>query len=184
MKSILYPLILTALFTAGCQSERPADETSPESENDLQASPRPYDKLQDLSWLIGTWEDTDEDTSVERKAAWDDSKNFINEQFAITTLKKKILHGQQIIGWDPVRKEIRSWIFDSDGGFGEAIWQKEGENWNVSTTYTLADGRKASSVYIYSDITPASYTWQSTGRIVEGELLPNIEPVKVVKKAL
>ena len=28
----------------------------------------------------------------------------------------------QRIGWDPAAKQIRSWEFDSEGGFGEGTW--------------------------------------------------------------
>jgi len=38
--------------------------------------------------------------------------------------------GWEIIGWDPIGRQIRSWIFDSNGGFGEAktdsLWARGG----------------------------------------------------------
>ena len=33
----------------------------------------------------------------------------------------------QRIGWDPVADHIRSWEFDSEGGFGEGKWGGDGE---------------------------------------------------------
>jgi hypothetical protein len=39
--------------------------------------------------------------------------------------------GWEIIGWDPDRQQIRSWIFDSNGGFGESTWANDGEHWLI-----------------------------------------------------
>ena len=46
--------------------------------------------------------------------------------------------GMQIIGWDPAAKQIRSWVFDSDGAFGEGVWNKQGNRWYIQSTGTLA----------------------------------------------
>jgi hypothetical protein len=35
-------------------------------------------------------------------------------------------HGTQWIGWDPAAKQIRSWSFEADGGYGESVWTKQG----------------------------------------------------------
>ena len=41
------------------------------------------------------------------------------------------LEGTQVIGWDPAAGTIRSWMFDSDGGFGEGTWSKKDNSWIV-----------------------------------------------------
>ena len=45
-----------------------------------------------------------------------------------------------------------------------------------------ADGKKGTSINIYSNIQSGSYTWESVGREVGGDILPNIEPVKVERR--
>ena len=93
------------------------------------------------------------------------------------------LEGQQIIGWDPVKETIRSWIFDSDGGFGGSLWSKRGDNkWYAHTHFTLADGRKASAMHVYTKINDTTYTFESRARDIDGQLLPNIGPFTVNKK--
>ena len=154
------------------------------AEVDVEKASSNYEQLKAVDWLLGNWEDKDEDSNIERKAVWDTHKNFITERFSVYALGHLDYEGQQIIAWDPAQKQIRSWIYDSDGGFGEALWSKVGQEWQVDTTYTLPDGRKASAIYLYTDIKPDSYTWQATGRVVGGELLPNIDPVTVVKKGV
>ena len=60
------------------------------------------------------------------------------------------LEGTQVIGWDPAAGTIRSWMFDSDGGFGEGIWSKKDNSWIVKFSQVLPDGRKASATNIYT----------------------------------
>ena len=62
------------------------------------------------------------------------------------------LEGTQVIGWDPAAGTIRSWMFDSDGGFGEGTWSKKGNRWLIKFKQVLPDGRKASATNIYTII--------------------------------
>ncbi len=144
--------------------------------------PKPSPHLKELEWLIGSWVDQDQDTTIDSNYQWDRYKVFITQHFSITAEGKFELEGKQIIGWDPINEKIRSWIFDSDGGFGEGNWRKDGSRWILEIASTLADGRKASAVYIFTPIDKDHYTIQSTDRSVGGELLPDIEPVTVVRK--
>src|SRR5262249_31792206 len=87
------------------------------SEIDLQEPISNFENLKDLSWLVGTWVDEDEDSKIEQTFEWDKNKNFLRQRFAVTVNNQTDLEGEQIIGWDPAKEKIRSWIFDSDGGF-------------------------------------------------------------------
>lgn len=144
--------------------------------------PKENEHLKELTWMIGKWADKDSDSEIMTENAWDKYKNFITQHFTVSIEGRLELEGRQVIGWDPISKTIRSWVFDSDGGFGEGTWKKKGNSWIVEASQTLADGRRASSVNIYTPVNANSFMWQSTGREVGGELLPNIEPVTVVKQ--
>ena len=89
--------------------------------------------------------------------------------------------GMQLIGWDPEAKQIRSWVFDSDGGFAEGRWTKKGNRWSITTTGTLPDGGKASSVNVITYVDENQFKWKSLNRTAGGELLPNIDEVVVVR---
>jgi hypothetical protein len=89
--------------------------------------------------------------------------------------------GMQIIGWDPLEKKIRSWVFDSDGGFAEGSWKKQGNQWHIHQTGVLPDGRKSSSVNVITYIDDNTCTLQSVNRVVDGEILPNIDEVQISK---
>lgn len=145
-------------------------------------TPSHYEHLKELEWLVGSWVDEDEDSTIIIKFEWDRYKNFLIQHFTVAVEGKFQLEGKQIIGWDASQKKIRSWIFDSDGGFGEGKWIKKGKSWNVESIQTLADGSKASATNIFTPIDANSYKWESVDREADGELLPNIEPVTIIKK--
>ena len=139
-------------------------------------------QLGELEWLIGDWVDQDEDSSVETTFRWTKDYAFITGTFRVTVKDRVDLEGTQVIGWDPVAKKIRSWIFDNKAGFGEGEWSKSGNTWTVKVKSILGTGQKASSINIYTYLDPNSFTWQSIGREVQGEMLPDIDPVTVVRK--
>lgn len=147
----------------------------------LDTAPTNYEKLKELAWLEGDWIDTDEDVNIETITKWDKNKNFLIQNFTFQVFNSDVLEGKQIIAWDPVEKVIRSWTFDSDGGFGQGTWYNKGNSWYVKNSYTLANGDTASAINIYTKVNDNEYTWASVGRDVNGQILPNIEPIKIVK---
>ena len=140
-----------------------------------------YDKLKELEWMIGDWVDKDSEGSLEISCFWSENQNFLVRSFAATIGDLPAFGGKQIIGWDPASKQIRSWVFDSNGGFGEGTWTKKGESWYVDSAITLSTGDKASSINVLTPVDDNSFTWQSTGREVGGEILPNTPKVAVVR---
>lgn len=125
------------------------------------------------------WVDQDDQATIDTKCQWSKNQNFIIRSFQISIANEINLSGMQFIGWDPSEQKIRSWVFDSDGGFGHAIWAKRENRWVISAVATLPDGRKSTSVNIITPLDQDSMTWQATGREVDGEILPNIAAVTV-----
>lgn len=143
-----------------------------------------YEQLKPLEWMIGSWIDEDKDTTVETTCEWTKNRNFIRRMFAVSVRDRIEVSGMQIIGWDPSTKQIRSWVFDSDGGFGEGVWGQKGDAWQVQIQGVAPDGSKSSSVNMFQRINDDSFTWQSVSRVVGGELLPNVDPVVVRRKLM
>ena len=83
---------------------------------------------------------------------------------------------------DPAAGTIRSWMFDSDGGFGEGTWSKKGNTWIVKFHQILPDGRKALAENVYTLLDDDTFLWKSIAREVDGEYLPNVEEVKMVRR--
>jgi len=148
----------------------------------VSAAPSSHDHLKQLGWLIGRWIDSDENSTIATVCQWTKNKNFITRSFSVSIKDRVELEGTQVIGWDAEAGAIRSWMFDSEGGFGEGLWSRKGNQWIIKASRTLAGGEKASSVNILTPVDRNSFTWESVGREIDGELLPNIDEVTVVRQ--
>ena len=140
-----------------------------------------YPQLKDLEWMVGTWVDADQQSRVTTTCQWTRNKNYLVRWFDVTVRDRVELAGVQIIGWDPSAEQIRSWVFDSDGGFAEGRWTKKGDRWFVTIAGTLPDGQKASSVNIITRVDENRFKWESVQRTVGGALQPNIDEVTIVR---
>lgn len=145
--------------------------------------PSNYEHLKSLEWMVGTWIDQDENTVIETDCEWTRNKNFMTRSFTMVTRDGVELSGMQIVGWDAANSQIRSWVFDSNGGFGEGVWTADGDNWTIESTGSLPDGRKTSATNLLKKIDDDSYTWQSINRVADGELQPNVDEVLIVREA-
>jgi uncharacterized protein (TIGR02246 family) len=141
----------------------------------------PYGQLQALEWLVGQWVDEGRTEVVEANFHWDENKRFLLEEFQIVREGNVILKGTQRIGWDPVQKQIRSWIFDSEGGFGEVQWTKAGDDWICKASGVSAEGIAASATRRLVRPAPDRVLWTSSDRIAGGEVLPDLS-VTMVRK--
>ena len=112
------------------------------TEEDVPVVTSNYEKLKELEWMIGTWVDQDEQNRIETTCQWTKNQNFITRTFTMSIRDRIEMAGMQIVGWDPAAKQIRSWVFDSDGGFGEGAWKKKDKCWYVQSTGTLPDGQE------------------------------------------
>jgi uncharacterized protein (TIGR02246 family) len=153
------------------------------TEEEVLVVPSHYEQLKELEWMIGRWVDQDDDATVVTECNWTKNNNFITRSFTIQIRDRIDMAGMQIIGWDPAAKQIRSWVFDSDGGFGQGTWTKKDKRWYIQQTGILPDGGKSSSVNIITYVDDNTCTLQSVNRTVDGELLPNIEEVKVGRQS-
>jgi uncharacterized protein (TIGR02246 family) len=151
-------------------------------ETETARPPAGGEALQALEWLVGDWVDQSQESTVETSVGWSKNRTFLVYAFKVSSPGTEPLEGTQVIGWDPVAKVIRSWIFDSDGGFGEGVWKHDGTHWLVKTTMLHPDASKASATNVYTPMDANSFQWKSIGRQVNGMFLANIEPVKVVRK--
>jgi uncharacterized protein (TIGR02246 family) len=152
------------------------------TEEDVPVVPSHYEQLKELEWMIGTWVDQDEQNRIETTCQWTKNQNFITRFFTVSIRDRIEMAGLQIVGWDPAAKRIRSWVFDSDGGFGEGVWSKKDKRWYVQTTGVTGDGSKTSAVNIFTYVDNNTFTWQSVNRVSGGELLPNVDEVTVVRQ--
>ena len=57
--------------------------------------------------------------------------------------------GTQMFGKDNADGGIRSWVFQSDGGFGDGLWTRDGKKWTVDFAGVTAEGKKLSATVVY-----------------------------------
>jgi uncharacterized protein (TIGR02246 family) len=144
--------------------------------------PSHYEQLKVLEWMVGNWVDQDEQARIDFECSWAKNQNFLVRSFTVAVEDRIDMSGMQVIGWDAAAKGVRSWTFDSEGGFAEATWTQQGGQWFISNTGVLADGRKTTMVNVVRPVDENSFTWQTIERTVGGELLPNIDEVTIVRQ--
>ena len=114
--------------------------------------PKPARPLDQLAWLVGSWEDVGDGVIAGSQAAWSADRGFLVRthvstpdehpaarpaagDMGIPGLLSVAAGGRreltEIIGWDPEREVIRSWIFSADGRFAEGTWSREADGWKV-----------------------------------------------------
>jgi uncharacterized protein (TIGR02246 family) len=155
------------------------------SEKDAPAVASHHDKLKQLEWMIGSWLDEDDEAAVEMNCQWSKNQNFLIRTFTASVGGQTTRSGLQVIGWDAAAKQIRSWVFDSDGGFGDAVWTKKDKDnvWYIHAKDVSADGKKSSSQNILTVVDENAFTWQSVDRQADGQMLPNVDEVVVKRVA-
>lgn len=113
------------------------------------ADPKPLDEL---TWLLGSWEDVSDGVTASTQCVWSPNNAFLIRRHAVSADAGMAQRSQpgdsripgllpagsagrreitEIIGWDPDREQIRSWVFTSEGQFAEGSWSREGDAWTV-----------------------------------------------------
>jgi uncharacterized protein (TIGR02246 family) len=133
--------------------------------------PTPYQKLKQLEWLVGEWQDEEKDTNIHMTCRWAPGRSFLVQEYVIKRPNRDTLEINQRIAWDPTTDQLRSWIFDSRGGFSDGAWQRNGNQWNVGVMGVLPDGHRASARQVWSFIDDKHFQWQALDREVDSHPL-------------
>jgi uncharacterized protein (TIGR02246 family) len=142
----------------------------------------PHDRLKELEWLVGDWVNEGRDAVVRTTCKWSDDGNFLLRDFTMKTRGQTVLSGTQRIGWDPVRHQFRTWIFDSEGGFGEGYWTRDGDRWTIKAEGVRQDGRHASATNIITRLGKDRASWKSVDRTIGGVAVPGVDEFTIVRK--
>jgi uncharacterized protein (TIGR02246 family) len=137
--------------------------------------------LDDLGWLVGSWKDNTPGVTVATTVNWTKNHHFLTRSVTITREGEDPIEATEVIGYDPVAGGIRSWVFDSEGGFGEGAWKREDNKWLNSYKATAPDGSVSTAQQVITYLDEKKYTWESINRQRDGEVLPNLDKVEVVR---
>ncbi len=136
--------------------------------------------LRDLEWLIGTWEAKQDGTVVTTKYEWTTNKTFIRCQLSITQGGRTV-SGMQMIGQMPSTGGLHIWTFEDAGGIGDADITREGKKWMFAARGSTAGGEVITATNILTPVDETTFVWQAVERTLDGEDLPDLTPVKVVR---
>lgn len=141
--------------------------------------------LKELKWLVGDWTTEgprESGISVHSECDWTIGNRYLIRKFSAEGKNGLVRGGTEIIGWDSRTHRIRSWMFDSDGSFGESTWARDGNRWIVKHTGTLPDGGDALVTHIVTPVDADTITVESKEHIVNGEKQPDMPEVKLKRR--
>lgn len=146
--------------------------------------PSNYEHLKGLEWMVGEWSYTDPSGAgkIVTSCRWAQNKNYLIREFRAELYGQINASGTTRIGWDPRRKKITSWVFESDGSFFQGAWTQRGKSWQLQESGTLRDGTPASAVNILTPIDDDTFQFQSVKRTLDGQPEPDIGPVRLKRK--
>ena len=142
----------------------------------------PHDRLKDLEWLVGDWVNESQDAVVSTSCKWALGGNFLDRDFTMKTKGQPVLSGTQRIGWDPLKRQFKTWIFDSEGGHAEGFWTRDGNRWVIKIDGVGKDEQPLSATNIVTRLGKDRMTWQSVDRTLGGSAIPGIDEFVVVRK--
>jgi uncharacterized protein (TIGR02246 family) len=138
-------------------------------------------QLKQLEWLVGDWVHEDPTFVVQVGGRWALNKSFLLLEYTVKGKGGDDLTVAQYFGWDPMDGVIRSWFFDSQGGYGGGDWERQGNTWTAPWSGVLSEGQTASSVNSITFIDDKSFLFRSVDREIDGLPMADVE-VKFVRK--
>ena len=142
----------------------------------------PHERLKELEWMVGEWIEETGDAVIATSIAWSEDQNFLLRSYEIRVDGKADIKGTQRIGWDPLTKQVRSWVFDSRGGYGDGYWTRSGDRWIIKSTGVRPDGLTTSATQTLTRVNKDRLLWSSTDRTLGGETRDDIHEFMMVRK--
>lgn len=141
-----------------------------------------HDRLRELEWLVGEWMEEGEDALIATACRWSDDRNYLLQEFTIRVGGQPPVTGSTRIGWDPITQQIKSWTFDSDGGYSEGLWTRGNAQWVLKSRGVTHLGCHHSGTSILRRVDSSTLSWESRDRVEAGELVPDRVPLLVKRR--
>lgn len=133
------------------------------------------EQLQDLDWMVGDWTSDDDGTTVRLTCRWSNDKNFLLRDIDVRLPEREPLHVTQRIGWDARERQVKSWTFDSEGGHGDGLWFRKGDQWIIEAKSVLSDGGQATGTNTLTKDGDDAFFWESSNGEIEGEAVTDLK---------
>src|SRR5262249_39324081 len=99
-----------------------------------------HEHLLPLEWLVGEWVDESPDARIHTNCKWAEGKNFLIQEFSARVGTRPGMNGSTRIGWDPLARQIKSWTFETEGGYSEGLWTPVGDDWVIKSRGVTREG--------------------------------------------
>lgn len=139
----------------------------PESDDDIGAR-----SVNTLKWLQGNWSAEQGESKITLSVKPELDGKFHLMRYEIKSAKDAMTI-VQLVGWDPIDAAVRSWTFDSKGGYGEGVWNRQDSSWINETLGVLPTGQITSALNHVEVQDPDTFLWHATNREVEGQPIPD-----------
>jgi uncharacterized protein (TIGR02246 family) len=131
--------------------------------------------MREMDWMVGDWVSEGKESTVHLKITPVLNKAFMTMEYDVKRKQGAGSKVVQLVGWDPLTEQIKSWVFDDQGGYGEALWSRNGNSWSSDSTGVLPEGTIGSAFNVLKYIDDDTFTWQSMRREADGQPLPDVE---------
>lgn len=148
---------------------------------DMPSEPTHREHLQALAWLVGDWIDESREGVVKTSCRWADNGSFLLQEITVRQAGRDAMKISQRIGWDPLTKRFKAWMFDSEGGYGESSWAATENGWLIKATSVQSNGATTSATNSIEPTGLDRYVFRSADRVVGNDVLPPVE-VHVVRQ--
>ncbi len=146
--------------------------------------PSQAEHLSPLAWMVGDWTQAPADSKAPVatiRVLPGPNANFLISHRGVAFKDALHLTTTEWIGWDPVKKEVRSWTFETDGGYGESVWQQEKESWKIDSVSTLPTGESVKSTTTLTWVDDTTFTVQSTNQSIDGKSMPDGPVIRLTR---
>ena len=137
--------------------------------------PTPAEMLSAVSFLVGDWIDESPEGKTTINYRWEDEGNFLLGDYTLAVAGMPESRSHQRIGWDPLEGVIRSWTFDSDGGYSTGEWVATEAGWVIKSDATMPDGTTGSATVTVTPTDADHFIVRSSDRIIGGVDEPEFE---------
>jgi len=138
-------------------------------------------EIQDLAFLIGDWIDESSDGFVATTYRWAENRRFILGQYSVHAPGYPETDGVLRIGWDPQAKQLRTWMFDSNGGFASGLWSQSDSGWMIKMTGVMADGTPMSATNYLKQLGDDHLSCHSVDRTIGSEKMSDGDELVIVR---
>lgn len=143
----------------------------------------PHARLEPLGWLVGSWVDESPESALEIVCRWSEDQNYLLVDYTTRVAGEIALKTSQRLGWDPLKQQIHSWMFDSDGGYGDGEWIRSGDNWTIKSNAVAPDGIVGSATFTLEPKSADKFVMKATHRVAGDTLEPDRETTVVRRPA-